>query len=231
MIGIIYVTVNLIDGKKYIGQHKCRRETDSYLGSGKILKRAIEKYGRENFKRYTLYKAETEEELDEKEIAFISAFRATEKDNYYNVAEGGLTNRTLRGKNNPYYGVTGSAHPCYGRKHTEDELRRMSESQKGKIVIISEETKKKISETSKKRGNKPCALAYERLKGKKGYAHAGRPHSHIFCPETGKVYESINEASRQLGVYAANIGKVLNGIRKTTGGYHFEKTNLEVTSK
>ena len=134
MYGIVYVTVNKINKKKYIGQHKCSTEKDGYLGTGKTLKKAIKKYGKNNFTRKTLYRAESPEELDKMEIAFISAFRATERNDYYNIAEGGATNRTMRGANNPFYGVTGPAHPCYGRKHTKNELRRMSESQKGKTL-------------------------------------------------------------------------------------------------
>lgn len=228
MYGIIYVTVNKINGKKYIGQHKCNTENNSYIGTGKALKKAIEKYGKENFIRYTLYKAESPEELDKMEIAFISAFRATQRDDYYNIAEGGAVNRTLCGKNNPYYGKTGSAHPCYGRKHTPEELRKMSESQKGRSWFMPEETKKKISEIMKKNNRKPCDLAYARLKGKKGCIHAGRPHKHVLCVELGIVYESQGEASRQLKIPQPNIQKVLSGQRPRAGGYNFEYTESEV---
>ena len=48
MFGIIYITTNLINNKKYIGKHKCDSiEFDGYLGSGKILKNAIKKNGKE----------------------------------------------------------------------------------------------------------------------------------------------------------------------------------------
>ena len=41
----IYLTTNTINNMKYIGKHYGELN-DSYLGSGKILKRAIEKYGK-----------------------------------------------------------------------------------------------------------------------------------------------------------------------------------------
>ena len=228
MYGIVYVTLNLVNGKKYIGQHKCKTENDSYIGTGKTLKKAIAKYGRDNFKRYTLYRAESPEELDKMEIAFISSFRATERDDYYNIAEGGAVNRTMKGKNNPSYGKRGPKSIHYGRKRSEETKKRMSIAQKGHPSNTTEEMKIKISKTMKEKGIKPTPLAYERLKGKKGYAHAGRPHKHVLCIELNYVYESQSEIERQLGIPQANIHKVLNGQRPRAGGYRFAYTESEV---
>lgn len=89
MYGIIYVTTNLINGKKYIGQHRCRTETDDYLGSGLILKKAIAKYGEQNFKRETLRICYSEDELNEMERYYINLYDATHDRMYYNISEGG----------------------------------------------------------------------------------------------------------------------------------------------
>ena len=52
---IVYKTTNLINGKYYIGKHRqTSDEFDGYLGSGKLIKTAILKYGTHNFLRETI---------------------------------------------------------------------------------------------------------------------------------------------------------------------------------
>ena len=43
MYGYIYLTINLINNKKYIGQHRANEFTSKYKGSGKILTKAFKK--------------------------------------------------------------------------------------------------------------------------------------------------------------------------------------------
>ena len=47
--GAVYKTINLVNGKIYVGIHV--RGKKDYLGSGRILAKAINKHGRANFKR------------------------------------------------------------------------------------------------------------------------------------------------------------------------------------
>lgn len=47
----VYKTTNIVNGKYYIGVHKTKNPDDAYLGSGKLLKRAVEKYGRDSFRK------------------------------------------------------------------------------------------------------------------------------------------------------------------------------------
>ena len=56
MFYIVYRTINRLNGKFYIGVHKSVSEDfDGYYGSGKLLRRAIKKYGKQYFKRYNLF--------------------------------------------------------------------------------------------------------------------------------------------------------------------------------
>jgi hypothetical protein len=51
----VYQTTCLVNSKFYIGVHKTDDPNDDYLGSGKVLKRAIEKYGVSSFKKEILH--------------------------------------------------------------------------------------------------------------------------------------------------------------------------------
>lgn len=91
--GYIYKTTNLINDKIYIGQHKSQVfEGTKYLGSGKSLNKAICKYGKENFKVELLEWCETKEQLNEREIYWISFFNSREPTMGYNITIGGEGN-------------------------------------------------------------------------------------------------------------------------------------------
>ena len=90
MYGYVYLTTNLINGKKYIGQHKYTKpELDpNYIGSGVLLHKAINKYGIENFKCEILECCDTKEFLTEKEIYYINLYSADKDINFYNIDSG-----------------------------------------------------------------------------------------------------------------------------------------------
>jgi group I intron endonuclease len=123
---IIYKTVNAINGKFYIGQDS--NNNPKYLGSGTLLKRAIEKYGIQNFIKETLEVCFTKEELNEREKYWIKETKAQELG--YNIAEGGSG----------------------GNTYDEETRQRISEQFKGRYV--SPETIKKRKQTRAKNPEK-----------------------------------------------------------------------------
>ena len=130
--GYIYITTNLVDGKKYIGQHAYSEFNENYKGSGIYLQKAIKKHGKENFKAEILEWCYSQKELDEREIYWIDFYQAVESDEFYNLAEGGDGCKK-------------------GSKLSEETKKRISESHQGEKHNMygkhhSEETKKKISD-------------------------------------------------------------------------------------
>jgi hypothetical protein len=83
----VYRTTNLVNSKYYIGVHKTFVPNDSYLGSGKLLKRAIAKYGEENFRKEVLFQYDNAEEAFKKEFELVEAAKP---DKFcYNLRQGG----------------------------------------------------------------------------------------------------------------------------------------------
>ena len=67
----LYKITNLINGKMYIGQHVTSNLDDGYMGSGKIIKYAIKKYGVENFKKEWIGFYEDLDELNYMERVYV----------------------------------------------------------------------------------------------------------------------------------------------------------------
>ncbi len=85
---LVYKITNLSNGKIYIGKHETDDPNDGYMGSGKLIGRAIEKHGLGNFKKEILFDFETEEEMNLKEAELVNEdFIA--RDDTYNLTLGG----------------------------------------------------------------------------------------------------------------------------------------------
>ena len=126
----IYKTTNKLNDKFYIGKDG-GSHTGVYLGSGIVLKRAIKKYGRENFIRETLEKCKDLKHLSEREKYWIKKYDACKRTDSYNISTGGEGGDTFT--YNPRY---------------EELCRKVSLGQMGRTQLDT--TRKKISESNKK---------------------------------------------------------------------------------
>lgn len=164
------------NGKRYIGQtcqklrarwsngHGYRENTHFY--------NAIQKYGWDSFEHTVLAVCSTKSDADRVEQFFIRHYDTFNRDKGYNQTLGGGGN--------------------LGRTPSEEERKRLSEKQKGRV--ISPETRAKISASVKKAGviTHPSQEARERmseLRSGKGNTMYGKHHS-----EDAKA--RIAEASR-----------------------------------
>lgn len=84
MFYLVYKIVNNVNGKSYIGCHKTTNKEDNYMGSGVLIKKAIEKYGIENFEKHILIECSSAEEMFEKEYELVEI-----SEHSYNLNKGG----------------------------------------------------------------------------------------------------------------------------------------------
>jgi hypothetical protein len=124
MYHLVYLTRNLINNKIYVGKHSTWKEDDGYLGSGIALIDAINKYGKENFKRIILHYCYDKQQAYELEAQIVDISFVARRNTY---------NLTIGGK-----GV---------KLQSEKTKRNVSES--NKIRIVSNETRKKMSDSHK----------------------------------------------------------------------------------
>jgi len=136
MVGFIYITENIINNKKYIGRKKYRKGWEKYLGSSKLLKEDIVRYGLSSFKRTILQECNTFDELVKAEIKWQEIYKVKEDPNFYNLT----------------YATEGF--DTSGSHFTYDTQR--------KNLIWSEERRKKASDKWKEKNNNPNNLEHVR---------------------------------------------------------------------
>ena len=94
---VIYMTTNLINGKKYLGMDS--KNDPKYLGSGRLIRKAIIKYGRENFKKEILEECSNIRELRDKEVEYLKKYDVKNNFDFYNLIDksyGSNSNRNLK---------------------------------------------------------------------------------------------------------------------------------------
>lgn len=98
MEAYVYETTNLVNGKKYIGVHKSKKFDTSYKGSGKLIHRAIKKYGWDNFECHIVREFDSFSEALDYEEYLIDELNAVDNPQYYNLVRGGGNLDNITGK-------------------------------------------------------------------------------------------------------------------------------------
>jgi hypothetical protein len=89
MVNYFYKIENKINGNFYYGVHKTNNLEDGYMGSGKRIKYAIKKYGKENFKKEILFFFDTYQEALNFEAEIVNENLLLDT-HCYNLMKGGL---------------------------------------------------------------------------------------------------------------------------------------------
>jgi len=139
----VYLSINKVNGKCYIGSHKTLNKNDSYFGSGIFIKNAIKKEGKENFLKIILKEFENIIDARIAEKEYIEKFD-TVKPNGYNISPtGGPSNgghseesKAKISKNNK--GKNNGKKPWLGKsrdKKTRDQISKSLEGNTCRLGI------------------------------------------------------------------------------------------------
>ena len=235
MVGIYKVT-NKINNKSYIGQSKnieqrMRDHKSISRERNVLLKRALKKYGVENFKYEVIEMCELNK-LDEREIYWISVLKPE-----YNLDTGG--------KGSPNHIVSPQTKKILSEKGKEF-WNKLDNETKNKIISqnlkrpkigheVSKETREKLrqhnlgkkqSEETKEKRKKTMVE-----KKKNGYIQTNSGHrKKVICVETGEVFNSLKEAEDKYNL--STLCGHLKGKYETCKGKHYKyyKNNSSVTT-
>ncbi len=213
--GFIYITTNLINGKRYLGQKTFDKNGKwrNYLGSGKVIKNAIKYYGKENFARNMVCFCYSQEELNQVEYDLSVFLNVVDNPDWYNLEYGGNGcsgyRHTEETKKHLSEVFSGENHPWFGKHHSEESKRKMSESRKGvepanKGQSATEETKQKLRDAWL---NRPRTFS-EEVKQKMSEAHKGEKNHNYGKTMPEEVRKKISENHADVsGENNPNYGK------------------------
>ena len=208
---VIYLTENLVNGKKYVGMDS--KNNPKYLGSGKLLVKAIKKYGSHNFTKTILEECSTIIEMETRETYWINKFNVIHSDNFYNLAD------VLKRGHSPFKDKTDVEKKIIFEKikskERNDKIGNANRNRKKPEGFGAQISKAK---TGTKRSEQTKQKQSNTLKGRVSPAEKGC----IVYTKQGELvgkYKSRVECSRMLNINTSAISKVIKGTLQTTGGY------------
>ena len=150
----VYKIINEVNGKIYVGKHEF--DDPDYMGSGKLLRRAFDKYGIENFRKEILYRTDNKVDLAEKERHYISELNCQDPTIGYNITAGGDGGDTLTGNPDMHEISRKISEKMKKRVMTEEHRRNLGKKSKGnthgranKGRTLSPEWRAKLSAANK----------------------------------------------------------------------------------
>lgn len=194
MFYYLYKITNLINGKIYIGAHKTKNMNDGYMGSGKIIRQAIEKYGLSNFEKEIIEIFDDFESMMKRESELVDE-EFLSCDQVYNIKIGGLGGFDYINKNK--------------MNLTEEVLKKRGES----IKLYFEKNPRKKSPFEGKRHNEKTKDIISEKK-KRFFQNGGQhPKGMLKKTHTDVTKKHLSEV---LKINGSLIGK--NGLEHPCGG-------------
>lgn len=226
----VYKHTNNLNNKVYIGitiqkPYKRWLNGKGYTNND-YFNKSINKYGWDNFSHEILYEHLTKEEAEQKEIELIAQYRSNQREFGYNIQNGGMhkgkfSEISKKKMSESHIGITawnkglhigiGQENNFYGKKHSEETKKKISNANKGRKktpeqiekvrnscketwrkkiengYTMSEETRKKISDANKGRVSTFKGHHHtEEAKNKLRIAHLGKKQSSDAIEKTAK---------------------------------------------
>lgn len=198
MFYYLYEIRNKINGKIYVGVHKTKNINDGYMGSGKIIKAAIQKHGIENFKKVILETFENAEAMYTKEKEIVNEEFLARED-VYNLRCGGSGGFDYIHKINP--------HPFKGHKHTVNAKIKIGKIAKNRHH--TDESKLLMKMNNWARQNPEEQRTYARLAALKSVKNRTEETIDKLSKSVTKYWETITE---EICPYCSTSGR--GGIMK-----------------
>lgn len=226
----VYMHENRVNGKKYIGSTSQKPTLRWSNGHGyqrcPLFYAAIKKYGWDGFRHEILFTNLSQNEAEQIEIDLIAKYKTNNRDFGYNLATGGYVNAGFTRSDDfkkklsetrklKYSGVN---HNQYGTHRSEETKKKIRDAQIGKPKSAEACVKMKVS--AQKRWSHDNAVEREHLRQINLGSNNARARA-IECVETGVVYSSMRDVSRELTLDVSGLVKCCKGERQTAGGYHW----------
>lgn len=212
---VIYMTINKITKEKYIG--KDIQNNPNYLGSGINIKKAIKKYGKNNFEKIILEECSNKEELWKQEEYWLKKFNAENSSHFYNK-----TNKAFGNSGQTEEGKLKISQARKGWKPTKEQKLKMSKNRIGHKMYLDSERNIKIGLSNKK----PKPTNFGNIISQRLKQNTNRRKSVLQYDKQGnfiKEWESVQKAAFSLDKKTgAAITEVCNGTRKSAYGYFWK---------
>lgn len=177
--GIIYKITNTKNGKIYIGQttrtlaerFTCHCKPSSASNkNGMPIAKAIQKYGKDCFVIEEIDTAKTKEELNKKEIAYISSFESYKNNIGYNISSGGSNGNNFLGKTEKEMSdivakiskAASSYWNALSDKEKSERKKVLSDARRAWASSLTETDREKMSRIAKERfSGKPKSISHK----------------------------------------------------------------------
>ena len=246
----IYVHVNKINGKLYIGQ-TCQKNINNRWRKGKGYKdnplfwNALEKYGWDNFEHIVLFENLSLDMTNIIEEELIKKYNTTNDKFGYNINFGGGNKRLSESTKNKLSKLAKVRMNSYTKEKLKEIGRKISIANSGENNGFfgkkhTDKTRKKMSENhanfkgenhpmyNRNHSEKTKKIWSEKRKGKNLYANnpnAKAVNQYDKNMNFIKTFYTIKEASESVGVQPQTIHACLRGKLKTAGGYVWKYTS------